>query len=128
MILDGLTDQVTLTLNDLTLYGISLIKWSYFDHYIAENAPNIFFALCFIIPRNNIFYNTGIRFFYYYSSFRVQLAGNQSAAIFPEIGVTHLKIDTISVFYDFFASSRLVCHTVVFFLGYLYCYCWYATN
>ena len=59
------------------------------------------FALCFIILRNDIFYITGIIFFYYYTSFRAQLAGNHSAAIFPEIGVTHFKIDTIAVFYDF---------------------------
>ena len=56
------------------------------------------FALCLIIPRNNIFYITGIIFFYYYTSFRVQLAGNHLVVIFPEIGVIHFKIDTISVF------------------------------
>ena len=28
----------------LTLYGLILIKLSYFGHYIAENAPNIFFV------------------------------------------------------------------------------------
>ena len=28
----------------LTFYGLILIKLSYFDHYIAENAPNIFFV------------------------------------------------------------------------------------
>ena len=95
----------------LPLYGLILIKLSYFDHFIAENAPNIFcklmFAFCFIIPRNNIFYITGIIFFYYYMSFRVQLAGNHSVAIFPEIGVTHFKIDTISVFYDFFCQFQV---------------------
>ena len=44
MILDGQTCQVALTLNDLDLIWPNLIELSYFDHYIAENTPNIFFV------------------------------------------------------------------------------------
>ena len=52
-----------------------------------------------IIPRNNIFYITGMIFFYYHLGRSWKPFGHH----FPEIGVTHFKIDKITVFYDFFS-------------------------